>query len=71
MVQERTQKSKSKGNGQGTVYFSKTKNIWVGQYTLNGKRKNSWEEKNKMQHYLKKKLKKLKNKFKMEIKYKN
>lgn len=45
MNKERTQKSKSKGNGQGTVFFHKTKNIWVGQYTLNGKRKTIYQRK--------------------------
>lgn len=42
---ERTQKRKSKGNGQGTIFFHKTKNIWVGQYTLNGKRKTIYQRK--------------------------
>lgn len=45
MVKERTQKNKSKGNGQGTIYFNKTKKIWVGQYTLNGKRTAVYQKK--------------------------
>lgn len=45
MVKKRTQKNKSKGNGQGSVYFHKTKNIWVAQYTLNGKRKSIYQKK--------------------------
>ena len=61
MVQERTQKSKCKGNGQGTVYFSKTKNIWVGQYTLNGKRKTIYQRKNENATEFKKRFTKIIN----------
>ena len=25
---------KSRGNGEGTIYFNKTKNLWVMQYTI-------------------------------------
>lgn len=45
MSEKRTQKNKIKGNGQGTVYFHKTKNIWAAQYTLNGKRKTMYQKK--------------------------
>ena len=61
MVQERTQKRKSKGNGQGTLYFSKTKNIWVGQYTLNGKRKTLYQRKSENVTEFKKRFTKIIN----------
>ncbi len=35
---ERTQKVKSRGNGEGTYYENKKRNCWVGQAVYNGKR---------------------------------
>lgn len=35
---ERTQKVKSRGNGDGTYYESKARNCWVGQMVYDGKR---------------------------------
>lgn len=40
-------KYKSKGNGEGTIYLNKIKNILVGQYTINGKRKSVYQRKRK------------------------
>ncbi len=40
-------RTKSKnGNGQGSIFFNKSKNIWVGQYTVYGKRKTLYQRKN-------------------------
>lgn len=61
MEQERTQKNKSKGNGQGTIYFHKTKKIWVGQYSLNGKRKAVYQKKNENATEFKKRFNKIMN----------
>ena len=37
-------RTKSKnGNGQGSIFFNKSKNIWVGQYTVYGKRKTLYQ----------------------------
>ncbi|MEZ3421705.1 MAG: site-specific integrase [Eubacterium sp.] len=40
---QRTQKSKSRGNGDGTIYFIESKGLWAAQYTvgrdINGKLK--------------------------------
>ena len=48
MKNERVQKNKKKGNGQGTVFFHKTKKIWVAQYTLSGKRKTIYQQKGEL-----------------------
>ena len=48
MENERVQKNKKKGNGQGTVFFHKTKKIWVAQYTLSGKRKTIYQQKGEL-----------------------
>ena len=41
----RTQKNKSKGNGEGTIYYNRTKEKWVGQYVIEGKRKSVYQRK--------------------------
>ena len=30
-------KKKTRGNGEGTIYYSNRNKTWVGQYTVNGK----------------------------------
>ena len=52
----RTQKNKSKGNGEGTIYYNKTKEKWVGQYVIEGKRKSVIKEKKRVLVILKKGL---------------
>ena len=32
-------KAKKRGNGEGTVFFNQSKNLWVAQYVVNQKRK--------------------------------
>ena len=41
----RTQRNKTKGNGQGTIFYNRSKKIWVAQYTVNGKRKTIYQKK--------------------------
>ena len=61
MSTERTQKSKSKGNGEGSLYFNKAKKIWVGQYFSNGKRKAIYQKKNETATEFKKRFTKIIN----------
>lgn len=61
MSTERTQKSKSKGNGEGTIYFNKSKGIWVGQYFSNGKRKAVYQRKSETVSDFKKRFTKIMN----------
>lgn len=61
MSTERTQKSKSKGNGEGSLYFNKAKKIWVGQYFSNGKRKAIYQKKNETATDFKKRFTKIIN----------
>ncbi len=39
------QARKRRGNGQGTMFFNKTRNVWVAQYTFGGKRKSMYQRK--------------------------
>ncbi len=43
---ERTQKNKTKGNGEGTIYKVKRTGLLAGQYFLDGKRKTIYQRKN-------------------------
>lgn len=46
-MERKNKKVKSKGNGEGTIYFSETLQKWVAQYTdLDGKRKTITQRKN-------------------------
>ncbi len=40
-----TKKSRKKGNGEGSVFFSNSKNTWVAQYMVEGKRKTIYQRK--------------------------
>lgn len=42
----RNQKSKEKGNGEGTIYKSSKTGLYVGQYFYNGSRKSVYQRKN-------------------------
>lgn len=42
----RTQRNKSKGNGEGTIYISSKTGLHVGQYVLDGKRHSVYQRKN-------------------------
>lgn len=57
----RTQKNKSKGNGEGTIYYNKTKGRWVGQYVIEGKRKSVYQRKNESVSDFKKRFNKIMN----------
>lgn len=39
-------KKKTRGNGEGTIYYSNRNKTWVGQYTVNGKRNSMYKKKN-------------------------
>lgn len=57
----RTQKNKSKGNGEGTIYYNKTKEKWVGQYVIEGKRKSVYQRKKESISDFKKRFNKIMN----------
>ena len=57
----RTQKNKSKGNGEGTIYDNKAKGRWVGQYVIEGKRKSVYQRKNESVSDFKKRFNKIMN----------
>lgn len=57
----RTQKNKSKGNGEGTIYYNKAKGRWVGQYVIEGKRKSVYQRKNESVSDFKKRFNKIIN----------
>lgn len=61
MIKERTQKNKSKGNGEGTIYLNKATNLLIGQYTINGKRKSVYQKKNETAKDFKKRFTKIIN----------
>lgn len=45
MEKKRKQRSKSKGNGEGSIYYCTAKGIFVGQYSINGKRHSVYQKK--------------------------
>ena len=57
----RTQKKKSKGNGEGTIYYNRTKEKWVGQYVIEGKRKRVYQRKKESISDFKKRFNKIMN----------
>lgn len=61
MNNERNQKNKSKGNGEGTIYLNKTKKILVGQYSINGFRKTIYQKKSESTTEFKKRFNKIIN----------
>lgn len=55
------QKNKLKGNGEGTIYYCKTRKILVGQYVVNGNRKSVYQRKKEKNVDFKKRFNKLLN----------
>ena len=45
---ERNQRSKSRGNGEGTYYYSDSRKCWIGQKHINGKRATVYGETKKV-----------------------
>lgn len=45
-MERRNKKTKSVGNGEGSLYFSEFSNCWIYQYYANGKRKTMKQKKN-------------------------
>lgn len=61
MENEKKQKKKRKGNGEGTIYYNKTKKRWVGQYVFEGERKSIYQRKSETLSDLKKRFNKIMN----------
>ena len=47
-MNENTNQKRRRGNGQGSVFFNKTKNIWVAQYSADGKRRTLYQRKGEL-----------------------
>ena len=45
MNKEKKKRVKTRGNGEGTIYFDNTRNIYVGQYCVNGKKHSIYQRK--------------------------
>lgn len=61
MENEKKQKKKRKGNGEGTIYYNKTKKRWVGQYVFEGERKSIYQRKSETLSDFKKRFNKIIN----------
>lgn len=61
MENEKKQKKKRKGNGEGTIYYNKTKKRWVGQYVFEGERKSIYQRKSETLSDFKKRFNKIMN----------
>lgn len=59
-MEKRNKKSKSVGNGEGSLYFSKTLNCWVFQYYSAGKRHTMKQRKNETVKHFKERVTKTK-----------
>ena len=61
-MERRNKKTKSKGNGEGTIYFSETLQKWVAQYVEpSGKRKTLTQKRNEKVSDFKKRFTKTMN----------
>ena len=45
MNKEKKKRVKTRGNGEGTIYFDNTRNIYVGQYCVNRKKHSIYQRK--------------------------
>ena len=45
-MERKNKKTKSVGNGEGSLYYSETLKCWIFQYVYNGKRKTLKQRKN-------------------------
>lgn len=61
MEKTRNQRNKSKGNGDGTIYFNKSKGVYVGQYMINYQRKTIYQKKKETLTDFKKRFNKILN----------
>jgi len=60
-MQRRNKKTKSVGNGEGSLYFSEKLNCWIFQYVYNGTRKTIKQKKNEKVKDFKNRVTKIKN----------
>ena len=61
-MERKNKKTKSVGNGEGSLYYSETLKCWIFQYVYNGKRKTLKQRKNEQTREFKKRVTNLKNK---------
>ena len=60
-MERKNAKTKSVGNGEGSLYYSKTLKCWIFQYFYNGKRKTMKQRKNESVRDFKKRVTNLKS----------
>ena len=60
-MKRKNKKTKSVGNGEGSLYYSETLQCWIYQYVYNGKRKTLKQRKNEQSREFKKRVTSLKN----------
>ena len=60
-MERKNQKTKSVGNGEGSLYYSETLKCWIFQYVYNGKRKTLKQKKNEQSREFKKRVTNLKS----------
>lgn len=60
-MERRNKKTKSVGNGEGSLYFSEKLNCWIFQYVFNGSRKTIKQKKNEKVKDFKARVTKIKN----------
>ena len=60
-MQRKNKKTKSVGNGEGSLYFSEKLNCWIFQYVYNGTRKTIKQKKNEKVKDFKNRVTKIKN----------
>lgn len=60
-MERKNKKTKSVGNGEGSLYYSETLQCWIYQYVYNGKRKTLKQRKNEQSREFKKRVTSLKS----------
>lgn len=60
-MKRKNKKTKSVGNGEGSLYYSETLQCWIYQYVYNGKRKTLKQRKNEQSREFKKRVTSLKS----------
>ena len=60
-MERKNKKTKSVGNGEGSLYYSETLKCWIFQYVYNGKRKTLKQRKNEQSREFKKRVTSLKS----------
>ena len=60
-MERKNKKTKSVGNGEGSLYYSETLKCWIYQYVYNNKRKTMKQKKNESVRDFKARVTKIKN----------